>query len=86
VIPAATGTISQSFIQYQNNIPGKHEIKELQTTTILCTAHTHTAGSADVQYRTFFMCEITSHVAQTEYRTAVTLCTLQTWFVSGMLL
>ena len=30
VITEATGTISKSHRQYLNNIPGKHEIKELQ--------------------------------------------------------
>jgi hypothetical protein len=39
----ATGTFSQFFIKYPNNIPGKHEIKILQTTTILGTAHTYFA-------------------------------------------
>ena len=39
VIIGATGTISKSLRQYLSNIPGKHEIKELQTTAILGTAH-----------------------------------------------
>jgi hypothetical protein len=39
VITGANGTISESFRQYPSNIPGKHEIKELQTTAILGTAH-----------------------------------------------
>jgi len=41
-IPAiieATGTISVSFRKYVSNIPGKHEVKELQKTAILGTAH-----------------------------------------------
>jgi len=38
VIIGATGTISKSLRQYLRNIPGKHEIKELQT-AILGTAH-----------------------------------------------
>ena len=38
VIIGATGTISQSSIQYLSNIPGKHEIKELQKTAIVGTA------------------------------------------------
>jgi hypothetical protein len=41
VIPVtigATGTISKSFRKYLSNRPGKHEIKELQKTTILGTA------------------------------------------------
>jgi len=42
VIPAiigATGTISISFRKYVSNILGKHEVKELQKTAILGTAH-----------------------------------------------
>ena len=39
VIIRATGTISKSFIKYISNIPGKHEVKELQETAILGTAH-----------------------------------------------
>jgi len=39
VIMGATGTISKSFRKYVCNIPGKHEVKELQKTAILCTAH-----------------------------------------------
>jgi len=35
----ATGSISKSLGQYLSNILGKHEIKELQKTAILCTAH-----------------------------------------------
>jgi hypothetical protein len=39
VITGATGTISKSFIKYVINIPGNHEIKELQKTAIMGTAH-----------------------------------------------
>ena len=42
VIPSiigATGAISKSFKKYVSNIPGKHEVKELQKTSILGTAH-----------------------------------------------
>ena len=39
VIIGATGTISKSFIKYVSNIPGKHEVKVLQKTAILGTAH-----------------------------------------------
>jgi O-acetylhomoserine/O-acetylserine sulfhydrylase-like pyridoxal-dependent enzyme len=38
VITGATGIISKSLRQYLNKIPGKHDIKELQTTAILGTA------------------------------------------------
>jgi hypothetical protein len=35
----ATKTISKSFRKYLSNIPGKHDIKELQKTAILGTTH-----------------------------------------------
>jgi len=38
-IIGATGTISNSFRKYKGNIPRKHEVKELQKTAILGTAH-----------------------------------------------
>jgi hypothetical protein len=40
VIIGATGTISKFFRKYLSSVPGKHDIKELQKTAILCTAHT----------------------------------------------
>jgi len=39
VIIGAAGTISKSFRKYVRNISGKHEVKELQKTAILGTAH-----------------------------------------------
>jgi len=39
VIIGATGTISKSFRKYVSNIPGNHEVKKLQKTVILGTAH-----------------------------------------------
>jgi hypothetical protein len=39
VIIVATGTISKSFRKYVSNIPGNHEVKELQKTATLGTAH-----------------------------------------------
>jgi len=38
-ITVATGTISKAFRKYVCNIPGKHEVKELQKPAILGTAH-----------------------------------------------
>jgi hypothetical protein len=38
VIIGATGAISKSFRKYVSNIPGNHEVKELQKTAILGTA------------------------------------------------
>jgi len=39
VIIGATGTISKSFRKYVSNKSGKYEVKELQKTAILGTAH-----------------------------------------------
>jgi len=39
VIIGVTGTISKSFRKYVSNIPGKHDVKELQKTATLRTAH-----------------------------------------------
>jgi hypothetical protein len=39
VIIGATRTISKSFRKYLSSIPGKREVKELQTTPKLGTAH-----------------------------------------------
>jgi hypothetical protein len=41
VIIEAAGTISKSFRKCVSTIPGNHEVKELQKTAILGTAHTH---------------------------------------------
>jgi hypothetical protein len=38
VIIGATGTISKSFSKYASNIPGNHEVREMQKTVILGTA------------------------------------------------
>ena len=40
VIIGATGTISKSFRKYVSNMPGKHEVTELQKSATLGTAHT----------------------------------------------
>jgi len=39
VIIGATENISKSFRKYVSNIPEKHEVKELQKTALLGTAH-----------------------------------------------
>ena len=39
IIIGATGTISKLFRKYASNKPGKHDVKELQKTVILGTAH-----------------------------------------------
>jgi hypothetical protein len=40
VIKGANGTISKSFRKYLCSVPGKHDIKDLQKTAVLGTAHT----------------------------------------------
>ena len=39
VLIEVTGTISKSSRKYVSNIPGNHEVKQLQKTAILGTAH-----------------------------------------------
>jgi len=39
VIIGATGTISKSFGKYVSDIPGNHDVKELEKTAILGTEH-----------------------------------------------
>jgi hypothetical protein len=39
IIIGANGTISKSIRKYATTIPGIHEVKELQKTAILGTAH-----------------------------------------------
>jgi hypothetical protein len=39
VVIGTTGTISKSVRQYVSNIQGNHEVRELQKTVILGTAH-----------------------------------------------
>jgi hypothetical protein len=40
LITGVTGTISKSFRKYVSTIPGNHDVRELQKTVILGTAHT----------------------------------------------
>jgi hypothetical protein len=39
VIIGAIGTISKSFRKYVSSIPGNHEVRKLEKTAILGTAH-----------------------------------------------
>jgi len=83
VIIGATGTISNSFRKYVSNIPANHEVKELQKTAILGTAHilrkvlTYrynrvNAGTSDIR------------TMNSNIRIAAKQCSLGTWFVSGI--
>ena len=84
VITGATGTIPKSLRQYLSNIPGEHEIKELQKTAILGIAHILRKVLMK-RYKTCFTGEITLTCSTNcKYRTAANLYTLETWFVSGI--
>jgi tRNA(Ile2) C34 agmatinyltransferase TiaS len=80
VIIGTTGTISKSLSQYLSNIPGKHEIKELESTAIFCTAHILWKVLMQ-KYKTYCMGEITSHVAQTVNTGQLQHYIIETWFV-----
>jgi hypothetical protein len=83
VIIEATGTITKSLRQYLSNIPGKHEIMELQNSYI---GHcTRTKESANIKVKNIFHGQnnITCST-NCKYRTAATLHTIETWLVSGI--
>ena len=63
----ATGSISKSHRQYLSNILGKHEVKDLQKTVIMCAAHTVSRVlmySTSAEHSSWAKGEITLHVAQ----------------------
>ena len=70
----ATGNISKSFRKYVSNIPGNHEVRELQKRAILGTALYNSAnvGTSDIG------------TINSNDRIAETLYSLGTWFVSGI--
>ena len=83
VIIGATGTISKSFRKYISNISGNHEVKELQKTAILGTAHllrkviTYKYNSANAGTSDIGTINSNDRIAETLY-------SLGTWFVSGI--
>jgi hypothetical protein len=83
VIKGVTGTISKSLRQYLSTITEKHEIKKLQKTAILDMHTSVESANVKVQSRFHRQNNITSSTNCT-YRTAAKLCTLETWFVSGV--
>jgi hypothetical protein len=84
VIIGATGAISKSLSQYLSNIPREHENKELEKSSHI-GHYTRTANSADVKLqnvfygRNNFTCS-----TNCKDRTATTLYTKETWFISGI--
>jgi uncharacterized protein YutE (UPF0331/DUF86 family) len=83
VIIGAIGIISKSFRKYVSNILGNHEVKELQKTAILGTAHilrkVLTQRYNGVNAGTRYMSTMNSYI-----RIIATQCSLLTWFVSGI--
>jgi hypothetical protein len=79
-----TRTISKSLGKYLSNIPEKQEIKELAKKNHIghCT---HTSESTNVKVHNLFKMRNNSTCSTNcEYRSAATLYTLETLFVSGM--
>jgi hypothetical protein len=83
VIIWETGTISKSFRKYLNNILGNHEIKELQKTAILGTAHILQKVLMS-KYKIFIMGNNIICAIDCSYRIATSFYTLDAWFVSGI--
>jgi hypothetical protein len=83
VIIGATGTIPNSFRKYVSKIPGNHEVKELQKTAKLGTAHilwkVLTRRYNGVNAGTSDMSTMNSYI-----RIVATRCSLGTRFVSGI--
>jgi hypothetical protein len=84
VIVRATGTISESFRKYLSNIAGKHEIKELQKTGILGTAHI-LRKALMYKYKRFDFGNTSSIICtmNNNYRISATLYSLETRSLSG---
>jgi len=72
--------ISESFRKYLRNIPGKHEVKELQKSVILGAAHI-LRKVLMYRYGTFNIRNNITCNINCKYITAATLYTLETWFV-----
>ena len=84
VIIGATVSISESLRQYLSNTPGKHASKEPQKNSHIghCT---RAAGTADVKVQnTFHVRNNITCSTDCKYRTAATLYTVETWFVSDI--
>jgi len=79
VIIGVTGTISQSLRQYLSNVTGKHEMKEMQKTAVLGTAHVLRRALKKI----FHVRSPVTCSTNCKYRIAAKLYTLETWFVSG---
>jgi hypothetical protein len=83
VIIGATGTISKSFRKYDSTIPGNHEVKELQKTAILGTAHILRKVLMQKYIRANAESSDMGTINSSD-RLAATLYCLETLFVSGI--
>jgi len=77
LIIGATGTVSKSFRKYVSNIPGKREVKELQKTAILGTAHI-LRKVLMLKYNRFNTASNDISTINRNNRIAATLCSLET--------
>jgi hypothetical protein len=77
VITGATGTISKSFRKFVSDIPGNHDVKELQKTAILGTSE-----SANVTEQKSQTGTRNRGTRNNKDRIAATMYPLGTWFVS----
>jgi hypothetical protein len=85
VMIGATGTISKSLRHYLRKKPGNHEVRELQKTAILGTAHILRAASANIKVQnTFHGRNNITCSTNGKYRTAATICVPEILFVSGI--
>jgi len=75
--------LSILFRKYLKDIPAKHKIKGLRKTAILGTAHV-LRKVLMYRYKTFSTGHNGMRDAKCSHRIAVTLYTVQTWFVSGL--
>ena len=83
VITGATGTISKSLRQYLSNIPGKHEIEELQKTAILDTLHILWKVLM-WKYKMFVIGNVITCTVNCSCRMSATVCTVETWIALGV--
>jgi len=79
VIIGGTGTISKSLRKYVSDIPGNHDVKELQKTVILGTSE-----SANVKEQKANAGTRNRGTINNKGRIAATMYPLGTWFVSGI--
>jgi hypothetical protein len=83
IIIIMTGTISKSLRKYVSNIPGNHEVKELQKTAILGTAHI-LRKVLTWRYNEFNAGTNNIRTINNYIRIVATQCSLGIWFVLGI--